>query len=87
MPIKEQLKQSLIIAFWFMILTFPIMVIKVNTIENTIVFRWFNLLWVGVLAFFASLVWNYFLRRTETSKKTDIEDDTPLVHRLLQNER
>ncbi len=60
MPIKREFKQSLIIAFWFMILTFPIMVIKVNTIENTIVFRWFNLLWVGVLAFFASLVWNYF---------------------------
>ena len=69
MPIKQQLKQSLIIAFWFMILTFPIMVIKVNTIENTIVFRWFNLLWVGVLAFFASLIWNYFLRRGETKKK------------------
>ncbi len=45
MPIKREFKQSLIIAFWFMILTFPIMVIKVNTIENTIVFRWFNLLW------------------------------------------
>lgn len=87
MPIKEQLKQSLIIAFWFMILTFPIMVIKVNTIENTIVFRWLNLLWVCVLAFFASLVWNYFLRRTESRKKTELEDDTPLVHRLLQNDR
>jgi branched-chain amino acid transport system permease protein len=87
MPIKQQLKQSLIIAFWFMILTFPIMVIKVNTIQNIIVFRWFNLLWVGILTFFASLVWNYFLRRTEASKKKDIEDDIPLVHRLLQNDR
>jgi branched-chain amino acid transport system permease protein len=87
MPIKEQLKQSLIIAFWFMILTFPIMVIKVNTIENTIVFRWLNLLWIGVLAFFASLLWNYFLRRTESRKKTEVEDDTPLIHRLRQNDR
>jgi branched-chain amino acid transport system permease protein len=87
MPIKQELKQSLIIAFWFMILTFPIMVIKVNTIQNIIVFRWFNLLLVGVLTFFASLVWNYFLRRTEASKKMDIEDDIPLIHRLLQNDR
>lgn len=87
MPIIQQLKQSLIIALWFMVLTFPIMVIKVNTIQNTIVFRWFNLFWVGVLAFFASLVWNYFLRRTEARKKTEVEDDTPLIHRLLQNER
>lgn len=87
MPIKQQLKQSLIIAFWFMILTFPIMVIKVNTIHNTIVFRWSSLLWVGALAFFASLIWNYFLRRTEARKKSDIDEDIPLIHKLLQNER
>ncbi len=87
MAIKNQIKQSLIIAFWFMILTFPIMVIKVNTIQNTIYFRWANLLWVGIVTFFASMVWNYFLRRNEAQKKKEIDDDIPLIHRLLQNDR
>ncbi|MFU8769062.1 MAG: branched-chain amino acid ABC transporter permease, partial [Desulfotignum sp.] len=62
MTFKEQIKQSVIIAIWFMLLTFPIMVIKVNTIRHTIEFRWANLFWVGIAAFFASIVWNYFLR-------------------------
>lgn len=87
MAIKNQIKQSLIIAFWFMILTFPIMVIKVNTIRHTIDFRWANLVGVGIVTFFASMVWNYFLRRNEAQKKKEVDDDIPMVHRLLQNDR
>ncbi|MCF8090962.1 MAG: branched-chain amino acid ABC transporter permease [Desulfotignum sp.] len=87
MAIKNQIKQSLIIAFWFMILTFPIMVIKVNTIRHTIDFRWANLVGVGIVTFFASMTWNYFLRRNEDQKKKEMDDDIPLIHRLLQNDR
>ncbi|HSL61141.1 MAG TPA: high-affinity branched-chain amino acid ABC transporter permease LivM [Desulfotignum sp.] len=87
MTFKEQIKQSVIIAIWFMLLTFPIMVIKVNTIRHTIEFRWANLIWVGIATFFASIVWNYFLRRNEARKKTEIDDDIPLIHKLLQNDR
>jgi len=87
MVTKKEIKQSFLIGLWFMVLTFPIMVIKVNTITNIVIFRWSNLFWVGILGFFASLIWNYFLRRKEEKKKADIKDDIPLVHRLLQNER
>ena len=34
--IRKELRQSLLVAFWFMLLTFPIMVIKVNPLEKTI---------------------------------------------------
>ena len=44
-------------------------------------------MWVGILGFFASLVWNYSLRRKEEKKKTDTGDDIPIVHRLLQNKK
>jgi len=87
MVTKKEIKLSFLIALWFMVLTFPIMVVKVNTIKNIVIFRWHNLLWVGVLGFFASLIWNYFLRMKEERKKADIKDNIPLVHRLLQNER
>jgi branched-chain amino acid transport system permease protein len=87
MVTKKEIKLSFLIALWFMVLTFPVMVIKVNTIKNIVIFRWMNLFWVGVAGFFASLVWNYFLRRKEERKKAETSDNIPLVHRLLQNER
>lgn len=87
MVTKKEIKQSFFIGLWFMVLTFPIMVIKVNTIKNIVIFRWNNLLWVGLVGFFASLIWNYFLRMKEEKKKADTKDEIPLVHRLLQNQR
>jgi len=87
MVTKKEIKLSFIIALWFMVLTFPIMVIKVNTIKNIVIFRWTNLLWVGIAGFFASLLWNYFLRIKEEKKKSDVKEDIPIIHKLLQNRR
>ena len=52
-----------------MFLTFPIMVIRVNTVEGEIEWRWHNLLIVGVGSFFLSFVWRYFIKKQETGKK------------------
>ena len=79
----KEIKQSVVIALWFMVLTFPIMVIKVNTIKHIIEWRWASMLWVGIGTFFASLTWNYFLHRKEEKQKSDINNEDPLVHRLL----
>jgi len=87
MVTKKEVKQSFFIGLWFMVLTFPIMVIKVNTIKNIVIFRWTNLVLVGVVGFFASLIWNYALRMKEEKKEADTKDAAPLVHRLLQNEK
>lgn len=61
----QGLKQSIIASLWFMFLTFPIMVVRVNTIENTIEWRWMNLVYVGVAIFFSSYVWRWALARKE----------------------
>ena len=52
-----------------MFLTFPIMVIRVNTVQGEIEWRWQNLLIVGVCSFFLSFVWRYFIKKQETGKK------------------
>ena len=52
-----------------MFLTFPIMVIRVNTVEDVIEWRWFNLLIVGLGSFLLSFVWRYFIRKQERGKK------------------
>jgi branched-chain amino acid transport system permease protein len=52
-----------------MFLTFPIMVIRVNTVQKVIEWRWQNLLIVGVGSFFLSFVWRYFIKKQEAGKK------------------
>ncbi|MGR0482593.1 MAG: ABC transporter permease subunit [Candidatus Electronema sp. V4] len=50
------LKQAARAALWFAFLTFPLMVIKVNPYERTVVWRWQNLLYVALAAFVGSLL-------------------------------
>ena len=63
--LANELKKSFQISFWFMFLTFPIMVIRVNTVENIIQWRWTNLLMVGLGSFVLSALWRYLIRRKE----------------------
>ena len=52
----QDIGQSVLIGLWFMFLTFPLLVIKVNTIENTIVWRWSSMFWVGGMSFVMCLL-------------------------------
>jgi branched-chain amino acid transport system permease protein len=60
---KLKLKQSFLISLWFIFLTFPIMVIRVNTIEKVVEWRWRNMLYTGLAAFLLSLIWHHFLEK------------------------
>jgi branched-chain amino acid transport system permease protein len=71
----KEVKKSLVISLWFMILTFPIMVIKVNTIENTVFWRWGSLLGMGIGSFIMATLWRYLIDRKKmqnplSTKKT-----------------
>lgn len=82
----DEIKKSFLVSLWFMFLTFPIMVIKVNTVENIIVWRWANMLFIGVGSFFLSFLWRYMIRRKEMGKKATEVDGVvkiPLAQRLL----
>jgi len=52
----QDIRQGLLIGLWFMFLTFPLLVIRVNTIEGTIVWRWSSMLWVGGVSFTMCLI-------------------------------
>lgn len=71
----QGLKQSIITSLWFMFLTFPIMVVRVNTIENTVEWRWMNLALVGIATFFLSFLWRWALARKE-AKQFEAEEAT-----------
>lgn len=48
-----------------MFLTLPLMVVKVNTLNNTVEWRWANLLWVGLAAFAISGLWQLAVSQQE----------------------
>jgi len=73
-----------------MFLTFPIMVIRVNTVENEIEWRWQNLLFIGVGTFVLSFVWRYMIKRKEMGSKQaeeGLEKKRSLGQRLLEERR
>ena len=67
--LANELKKSFIVSLWFMFLTFPIMVIRVNTVQNIVEWRWGNLLLVAVGSFVLSALWRYMIRRKEQGIK------------------
>jgi branched-chain amino acid transport system permease protein len=83
----EEIKRSLLVSIWFMFLTFPIMVIRVNTIENVVVWRWKNLFIVGIGIFLLSFVWRYLIKRKEAGKKKAEAGELvkpPITQRVLK---
>ena len=70
----KDIKNALLISLWLMFLTFPLVVIKVNTIENIINWRWLNLLLIGTVTFLGSLLWIYLLKRKEKDEKKEKKD-------------
>ena len=69
MKALSEFKKSFFISLWFMLLTFPIMVIRVNTIEKVIEWRWRNMALVGIGSFLLSFVWRLLLNRKERGRK------------------
>lgn len=70
-----EIKKSALVSLWFMFLTFPIMVIRVNTIYKRVEWRWENMLLVGIGSFFFSFIWRYLLRRKEMGLKKELAEE------------
>jgi len=88
-PVKE-LKRSFLISLWFAFLTFPIMVIKVDPIERTVLWRWDNMFFIAIGSFVISILTKvYLLRRERRSgrKKAKKDISEPFVQRILREPR
>lgn len=86
----NEIKKSLLASLWFMFLTFPIMVIRVNTVEDMIEWRWINMAYIGTGVFFLSFLWRYLIRKKDMgSKKAESSEiqDVPVVQRLMTERR
>ncbi len=65
----KKVKNAVLTSLWFMFLTFPLLAIRVNTIENIVVWRWKNMIFVGIGSFVLSLLWQYMQARKESGPK------------------
>jgi branched-chain amino acid transport system permease protein len=66
------------------------MVIKVNSFDNVVIWRWKNLMWVGIGTFFLSWLWRFLLNRKENGsgvEKTEIEKKNKFSLRETLSER
>jgi branched-chain amino acid transport system permease protein len=69
----KEFRQSLLVSIWFVFLTFPLMVVRVNTMDSVVEWRWMSLVWVAIASFFLSYLWRYLLARQQARKKVEDE--------------
>ncbi len=83
----QELKRSFFVSLWFVFLTFPIMVIRVDSIEKTVQWRWMNMLYVALGVFILSLIFRYMMRRKEGKSADNDEEKNKqgqnIIHRWL----
>ncbi len=82
----KEIKKTIFISLWFVFLTFPIMVIRVNSIEKTIEWRWENALYVGIGVFCVRMVVEFFKKRkalkSESAESND-KEELSFIHKTL----
>jgi len=82
----KTLRTGFLISLWFVFLTFPIMVIKVNPLEGSIQWRWGNaaMIAVGTFAIFLIIEFLNYRREHRPAKKDD-EDKAQVsfIHNLI----
>lgn len=57
------ISKALLASVWFMILTSPVMGIKLNTVDQTVDWQFDRIIMLGVAIFFLSLLWNWCFSR------------------------
>ncbi len=83
----KDIQRGLLVSCWFCFLTFPLLVIKINPIEEIVLWRWQNMLFVGIGSFVVYLLSRMFLaRKTIQQQKIKlglIKEKIPLTAKLL----
>ena len=85
----KDFKSALGVALWFVFLTFPIMVVKVDPIERIIRWRWENAIYVAITTFTFYLISRFYKLRkqqVDTNNK-ETKNTFNIVHSILSNKK
>ncbi|EKD40419.1 MAG: hypothetical protein ACD_75C00057G0011 [uncultured bacterium] len=89
----KELKKGILTSLWFVFLTFPIVVIKVDPIQRTVAWRWENAAYIAVGTFLIFFLVRFFQYRKENRPTPAIspaiakENEGSIIHRILQDPR
>ena len=82
-----EIKRSFITAIWFSVLTFPLIVLKVDASEGIIEWRWFNLLGIAIGSFVVSFIWRYFLQRSKKTNNKAVNNEKKAEKTIVQTDQ
>ena len=80
-------KRSLVIGLWFMFLALPLMVVRVNTLNHEVEWRWANMAWVGFCAFAIAWFWRVASERRAARQALGVAAGRPLLQKLSWAQR
>ena len=85
----KDFKAALGVSLWFVFLTFPIMVIKVDPIERIIRWRWENALYVAIASFLFYLVSRLYKMRQSrvSSDEKKPQESVNIIHTIIGNKK
>lgn len=83
----KELKKGLLTSLWFVFLTFPIVVIKVDPIARTVAWRWQNAVYMALGTFLVYFLVRYIQHRKENKKNpTPVKEKSgSIIHRILED--
>jgi len=83
----KELKKGLLTSLWFVFLTFPIMVIKVDPYERTITWRWHNAIYMAIGTFCIFFLMKFYMQRKEMKKDVSKDSNESILHKILLDTR
>ncbi len=85
--VLREIKKGLLTSLWFVFLTFPIVVIKVDPIEKTVFWRWQNSLYMALGTFCIYLLVKFYRYRKEQQPDNgnNTEQTGSFIHKALEN--
>lgn len=86
MAVFKELKKGVLISLWFVFLTFPVMVIKVDPIARIVAWRWENAIFMAVGTFFIYFIVQFLSKKQGNRKEVQDskEQSLSIIHRILQ---
>jgi len=65
------IKRSLFVSLWFVFLTLPLLAVKVDTTNQTLIWRWENMIYVAAASFLLYLFWMLALRYRNRQRRRE----------------
>ncbi len=76
--------KAFLVSLWFMALTFPLLVIRVNTLDGSVNLRWNNMLFIGAASFVLALLWHWSFTRAAAPSAASRSDRPGALRAALE---